>query len=400
MSLLQLPSFSGFNLNKGFVFSIIFVAFLVMSLPVGVYLVQQSQDVRSRASSGGIVETEKQSSLQAGFNLVDRGLSEEGLLRVDLRARVEEKKANFFSTKISFPPGKLEVVSIATVSAVLAGDSSSLLRPVEATSDNKNGFISFSAGYPNPGLETDSGQEINLATINFKPLQEGAAQMRVTEGSAIYASSDNSNILNLPNPTLDVSLAGFTNQVLTQKSPVSRVKTSPKKISLSLFSPEGGKNYSYYTQLPVKWKSSGVDQVDVSLYRNGSFFGRLISDIPASGEFGWEPTTSLPLIYINNKSVFYIELRGKDSEGKELLVAKGQPFSLSLDPSISTSGAALTYPGGQSEITLDIGTFSRLFSNYDRADFDDSVDLNSDGVVNDIDLWILRNIMIAGKIIQ
>ncbi len=116
---------------------------------------------------------------------------------VKVTVKNDNDAANLYAAKINFPSRMLQVVSIKK-------DGSFVTNWVERYSNNQTGQVSIIGAVPNPGYKTQG--DALLATIVFKPLQEGAVNISFGSDSVIYRNSDNKDILTAKN-NLRVSIS-------------------------------------------------------------------------------------------------------------------------------------------------------------------------------------------------
>lgn len=170
------------------------LALLIVSLQLGASLVQQRQDLRSKASGPTVSNVPETSfSIQpvdsAGSPATNYSLGQEIHMKLLVRADIDS--ANLFVAKLKFPADKLQVSRIETTAS-----ATFVKNWVENVHDNQTGTISLVGGVPSPGYQTQVGQASSLmADIVFTAKQTGTAIVTFDQGAAIYRNLDNTNIL-------------------------------------------------------------------------------------------------------------------------------------------------------------------------------------------------------------
>lgn len=373
------------DLRKKLLFGLLTLLLIGATIPVGLYLVSKPQDPRSRASEELVTVG------QTGFFLETKKTEWNGLeeIPVTIIAKSDTVEANLFVTKLAFDPSRLEVIKVASVSGTpnsIEGDYF-IKKWVEASFDNTSGTISVIGGVPITGLKTTSEKKYVVATVIFKAKKIGDAQINFMEQSAIYKNTDNLDISILKQP-ISFSITGqIEASELTKKaSPKPQIASS-----LTIISPSGGESYPYLGVIPVRWTAKDIEQISLSLYKDGAFFGRVFDFIPNPNQYDWEPKKSLSLPFINDGSSFQVELKGRAKSGEILNTLSG-PFIINLSARIASPSARII------PIPVDLRNLSVLFSAYGQSN--STSDFNSDGLVNDLDLWILKNALLAQKIIN
>lgn len=358
------------RLPKAFVLSVLAFTIMMLTLPVGVYLVGQQTDILPQA------QTPQSQIRLTGFKL-QAPPSQNGQIPISVAVSSDLDNANLFVATLRFPQEGLEVVSITPEAT---------FRWVETGFDNQTGLVTLIAYVPGPGLKTDQGKNQPFATINFKArLPDGQAKktgsykIPIDDPSAIFRNSDNLNILVAKDPH-NIEVNGL---VSTPKPTIPG--------SLTLSSPQGGEAYLYSQNIPIQWSAKGVDKVVVSAYLNGLFLGK-IGESSASGEFLWNPLKTLPAVYLRDDNTFEIEvssdnLRSKTNGPIEILVRAELP-NLVTDP----LKIAKERGDFNSDSQVNFSDLSLLLSNFSGGE--KKYDLNEDGIINGIDLWLLRELII------
>lgn len=362
------------RLPKAFVLSVLAFSILMLTLPMGVYLVQNQTNILPRA------QTPKTAPRQTGFQLFKSPIN--GYLPISLMVYSDIDSANLFVARLKFPQEKLEVLSIAPDSANF--------RWIDAKFDNEKGTISAVAGVAQPGLKTDPAKTQTLATINFKAKKEGPAQISFGEDSAIFRNSDNLNILSLKDP---LSLEIDEDLILGQSEAAPLVS---KEANLILESPKAGEVYLYNKEIPIRWSSKEASKVVLSLYLNGLLLGEIAQASASASTYLWNPMKSLPIVYVSDENSFEIEISSnfegkiiKDTAGPFEILARSNLPQVIFDPS-NLSQSSTDFNQDSKTNLLDL---SLLLSNMFLDGADKKYDLNGDGIVNGLDLWLMSEVL-------
>ncbi len=182
---------AGFSLkNKKTIIGLVAMVFLLISIPVAVFLAQQKQVFKPKASEIAPISGPEESFTLMGPYATQVGTS----LRVLVAVKSDIDAANLFAAKLKFPVDLLQVSFIET-EATNAGFISNW---VEKTFNNQTGEVSLVGGVPNPGYQTDpNNPPSTMVTIDFKTLKEGTGAIAFDADSAIYRNSDNVNVLDV-----------------------------------------------------------------------------------------------------------------------------------------------------------------------------------------------------------
>lgn len=350
------------RLPKAFVLSVLAFTIMMLTLPVGVYLVSQQTDIFPQA------QTPQNLLRPTGFKLQPQPF-QNGQVPLTVWVSSDLDSANLFIATLRFPQESLEVSSITP---------DGTFRWIETSFDNQTGHVSFIAYVPGSGLKTNPGKNQSFATINFKGKKMGSYQISIDDPSTIFRSSDNLNIL-VAKDSSNIEIISAANT--PQPSPGA---------SLTLSSPQGGEAYLYPQFIPIQISSKGVDKVDILIYLNGLFLGK-IGEASASGGFLWSPPKTLPAVYLSDDNTFEIEiasenLRSKTTGPIEILVRDKLP-NLVTDP----SKIAKERGDFNGDSQVDFSDLSLLVSNFSGGE--KKYDLNEDGIINGVDLWFLRELI-------
>lgn len=369
---------------KAFIFSVLIFSVLMLTLPLGVYLVGQRTNLKPKA------DVVKPSVVEASLSFEGRGEVNEQQIEVAIIAHSDNDRANLFSAKVIFPPDLIKVESIATNSAKLAkeGSESINLKQISSSYDNSTGEVSLLVGVAKGGLSTKIDSGLILGIVNFKIKKEGRALLTFDKSSAIYRNSDSLNIL-ATQKTLTINVA---EGALPSSTPKVSSKPNPKLPSLVLVSPKGGEAYTLNSEIPIEWEAENINTLTISLLVNDLLLGK-IADISANERsFTWKPISTLPLVYINNLNSFKVKIEAEVENGEKLVSQSLGPFSIYTKENITALDISSFDPklgDLNSDGRVNLLDISRLLAYLYREDADKKYDLNQDGVINDLDLWLL-----------
>lgn len=385
--------------SKAGVLAVVVLSLLLLGLPVGIFLVSQRTQLSPQAAVTQVVN-------EAGAGVVlESKLSSEsrgGLIPVDVYVKSPIDAVNLVDAQINFDPGLVEIEKIATDAASL-NIQPVFTKWIEANFDNKSGKISIISGMPTPGAKTGGANEdkVYLATLFLKSKGEGATVLEVSPDSQILRNTDNENVFKIGN---DLAL-NLTNPI--QESLVSPAPSaSPKKQSqeeealplVVITSPVTAANYSYFRPMSIVWSSFNTKIISsINIYVNGQLLGPVVQNLEAeTGTFEWRLQDTLALHYVQPANVFEIEVVGVSGDGKVAKALTG-PFGILGSEQVSN-----TPPNMQAfaQNQLSIEDVSRALSNYLTSPLKDaSLDLNKDGVINELDLFLIRqNLLLRGII--
>ncbi len=214
---------------------IVGVIVLIVGVAVGVFLVQQQQNLRSKASAIDPSTTQNSLYLEAPSNITGTTVGE--AFSVKVYARTDFVESNLFLAKLSFPTEVVEVESIDYTNSFIQSW-------VEQFYDNSTGEISLVGGMFDPGYKTSpqTGGAL-IATINFKSKTTQATQanflINFSADSAIYSNSDNQDIkptttgaqiaLGIPSSPVPTPIASVEPSPVA--SPVASASPSPSPIA-------------------------------------------------------------------------------------------------------------------------------------------------------------------------
>jgi len=367
-------------------FAVALISLMLLALPLGVFLVNEQTQTRSQA---GLNLREPETSLSF------KTRTEPGdLLQVDIYIKSDIEAVNLADVKVNFEPDILEVVKVATSSASFSDKKTQpfAAKWLEADFDNSAGTVSLISGTPGSGIKTDpqEGTEAILATVTFRPKITSNTKLSFNQNSALYSREGNVNILkNMPE--VGVSVEESTMTVF----PSVPLNTS-SKLSLQLNTPVLGNNYYYFNPLDITWSGTEIESVlAINLYLNGSQLGPVAQNIANSGKYTWIPDQTVMIPYLQTDNSFQIEVIARDKEGRQVSQMSGQ-FGLTTQQSEVTQGSNFTI-----NRELSMRDASKILSGYNIKPLSDqTLDLNQDGVINDLDFYLMRADMLRKNIIK
>jgi hypothetical protein len=381
--------------SKVAIFGIVVLSLLLLAIPGGIYLVSQDTQFAPQAAI-----TEKLPEVVTGIFLESKLSleSQGGVIPVDIYLKSPLDSVNLVNAQISFNPGLLSVDKIATGSANPATPAV-FSKWFEAGFDNTSGQVSIISGLPNPGIKTggSSDDKIYLATVFLKPKNSGTAVLQISQDSQILRNTDNVNIfktgndlaLNLPAAISEATSAGrISPKVKSQSEPL-----------IVLTSPQPALNYSYFKALDVVWSSFNVEIISaINLYLNGELLGSLGQNLKSdTGKFQWQPKDTLALHYIQPVNTYEIELIGLSKDGTTIKTTSGPFGILGIEEVSGIAPNVETFSKNQLTIT----DASRSLTNFLVSPLkDSSLDLNKDGLINDLDLFLIRQNLLGRGVIK
>jgi hypothetical protein len=407
-----------------FILSLVSIFIMVLAIPVGVYLVGQRTHFWPQADT----PVQKIEVGETGFTVrnLPNQASDSAKLTVQVLARSDNDAANLFATRVNFPAEKLEVESIATSSATPSLEKDLAKKWIEADFNNQTGELNLIAGVPNPGVKTDPKVSYSLATIVFKVKVGGSATFHLDPDSAIFNNENNKKLeitkndltVDLPNqPVVCQSRPACLDSRPSCKiaepvegwcpkpspTPSSRfVKFVTQPATLSLIAPLGGETISFNNFSQIRWNAQGLDKnanLSINLILNGQKLGRIASPSASLGQYTWKPSDVLLPALLTPTNTFGVEIETQAQNGQILQDQSKGPFVITLkDASLEASQAAnLAQRGGDANNDGVIGLtdLSIILSSYGKtSNVDLGVDLNGDGVVNDVDLYLFKGVLL------
>lgn len=374
------------------IIGIIFLSFLILSVPLGVFLANQKTNFLPQASKGNpnIPESSLTLSTENGPVNIDQ------LFKVNINLKSGLDEANLVSANINFSNDSLKMVRIER-------DSTFAKQWVSYSFDNISGTVYLIAGAPNPGVKTTGNiSSFTLASLIFKAKKPSLANITINgQTSAILRNSDNKNILQKTNI--------LTINVNDKNGNPSSIPDIPEKsTTFNVMTPVGGKVYSYYQPVKISWDPATINRViAVSLYLNGENFGRITSNLdPKDNFYEWNPAQTILLPYITSKNTFQVGVTAITRDGRIIIGFNDGPFGISASTgflSTATSSAVINNEKADlnSDNKVDIYDISILLSNFNTNNpKNPKADLNRDGKIGEIDLFLMRKLMVAQGLIK
>jgi hypothetical protein len=137
----------------------------------------------------------------------------------------------------------------------------------------------------------------------------------------------------------------------------------------------------------------------VDILINGKKLGQIASASASLGRLSWKPSDFILPTFLAPTNTYQIELNGYTVSGQTINNKSKGPFAIiNQDVNLEASQAAnLAQRGGDGnkDGQVDLTDLSILLSSFGKKDnLDLGVDLNGDGVVNDVDLFLFRNVLL------
>jgi len=368
---------------------VVALSLLLLGIPIGIFLVSRPTQLAPQAAV-----TERLPEVMNGIFLESKLSSGDGIIPVDVYIKSPVDQINLVSAQFRFDPELVSIDKIATGSADTKAPSI-FSKWIEVSFDNSKGSASVISGLPTPGLKTGSpnDEKIYLATMHLRSKRTGTTILQVTPESQILRNSDNQNIFRTGN-----DLALNMSKTVSDSFPAASPNSSDEESLIVLTSPASATNYSYFKPLEITWSSFNVETISqINLLVNGELLGPISQNLMATeARFKWQPDESLALPYVQLTNTFQIEILGISKDGVVSRVLSG-PFGI-----VGTGEANGSPPSLESfsQNQLSVSDASRGLSNYLILPIKDkSVDLNKDEVVNELDLYLIRqNLLMRGVI--
>lgn len=368
------------------------LSLMVLSIPVGLFLVQQRTQIAPQAA----VATPQPEAATGIF--LESKLSPEakgGIIPVDVYIKSAVDSINLVEARLQFDPDLLEIEKIATSAAEL-GKPIIFNKWLEVKSDNLTGEAVIIAGLPNPGIMTQGQPEekVYLATLHLRPKSAGSAVLQPTSDSGIFRNSDNQNIFQTGSD-LVLNLIGPVGDT----SPDRISKTGNNEPLIVITGPVTASNYSYFKPVDINWSSFNVDRIaQINLLINGEVFGPIAQNLEANlGQFFWQPQDSLPVAYIQLANTYQIEITGVSKNGEVTKTSTGPFGILGLEEVTGSTPNWETFSQNQ----LSINDASRLLSGYLVLPLQEkALDFNRDDVINELDFFLLRQNLVGRGVIK
>lgn len=370
---------------------IIVLSLMVLAIPLGIFLVSQRTQLEPQAAV-----SEPAPELSTGIILQSK-LSPEnkkGIIPVDVYVKSSFDAVNLVDVSLKFDPSFLAVDKIATGAAEFE-ENKIFNKWLEVKTDNNLGNVSIIAGLPSPGIKTLPGEgKAYLGTLYLRSKQAGTTVLQVESRSRILRNSDNQNIFSTGS---DLVLQLFGR--IEESSPAASLKSTNNKPVLVITNPVSAANYSYFKPIDIIWSAFNVENISqINLFVNGELFGPVAQNLDSDlGKLTWNPQDSLALPYIQSANFFSIETVGSAKNKEETRSITG-PFGIVAQEQVS--GAP---PNAEvfdvNPLTVDDA--SRLLSNYLVLPLkENSLDLNKDGIINELDFFLLKQNMLGRGVIK
>ncbi len=371
-----------------FLLSLLTLFIMLGALPVGVYLVGQRtavlpQAAPARVERPGVVSFSLEKDLSATTS---------AQIAVNLLIHSDEQAANLFATRVSFPSQYLELIKVATSSASLSA------KWIETKVDNQTGNIDLIAGIPSPGIKTDPDQRYVLTQLVFNMKSPGVATFHLDPDSTIFANLTNQPLIVRKND-LTFELPNI-NVLLSSPSPKPKfVPFKTQVATLNLITPNGGETIGFNTSSNINWNAENLNQVAVNLLINGQKLGQIASVSASLGKLNWKPADFILPTFLTPINTYRIELNGIGNNGEQLSAKSEGPFAVvNQEINLAASQSAnLASRGGDAnkDGKVDLTDLSILLSSFGKKDnLDLGVDLNGDGAVNEVDLWLFKGVIL------
>lgn len=380
--------------SKKKVFLIAVFSFLLLSLPVSVYLVQQQQQLASKASNEEVVPLEKSISLITPTQSIGQGQ----LFPVDIVIRSDNQSVNMASVKITFNPSKVKVAELLTNNAQTQNKVFFGKYWLSKGYDNDKGEITLISGAPKPGIQTKpGGQTFLLAQIRFLTISEGQADLTITPETTLFSNTDGSKLDLLKNNLTvsiqkDAALPGSGSEGGYKGSIASRFSemqpSSAIKEQIIELSPRAGEVFFYFRPLDLKWSGEADKIKSLILYLNGEPYGVIAENLPNNGSYTWIPSLSIPLPMVIPENTYSFQIVSLTKNNQENKSTATMPFGIISDPN-----GKITPPDFQPKTaeTLTIDSASEILSRWgEKLTQDSALDINNDWVINYLDWYLLR----------
>lgn len=273
----QSTSTAGFKFDKKTVIGLIGLLVLLSAIPIGVYLSQQRQIFKPKASEVNInagpetsftLDINKPSPIQIGDEI-----------KISISAKSDLFTANLFAAKLHFPQDLIQVKKIE-----VAPEGGFVKNWTETTFDNSNGTVSVVGGIPDPGYQSIfdpanglAYQGALMADVVFTAIATGSATISFDPESAIYQNSDNTNILNTKRDT-NFQIKNDVNKINISTSCSGTILNT--SVSGDIFSPSD-RNFGLWSTLTDgKTGQSMIYEFDGN---QGSATIHIAANFPATG---------------------------------------------------------------------------------------------------------------------
>lgn len=388
---MEIPSLPGTysHIPKKLIYPVVIVLFLIF-LPLLIYHFLPQQPFTHSFS------IDKQTSkmdpeVKFSFSTLNNNL-ENSDLTVDIKATGTLSQINLADLKLNFGPS-FEVVSVVTPSG------QAISKRLEYFKIENQSSLNILVGFLNPVVEEnlEMSESVVLATVGLKVKNPNLAlemqEFTFLDTSSVYASTSNKSI-EWSSDVLKLDLKDLK-PIKNNKQPA--LITYPTYTKDTFFTtPQGGQVYSYFDPLDISWEGS-YKRVDLALYIDGQYSAKLtpVGGITQINSFKWEPSRTIPLSLAKGENYFQIEFTAED-KAKKVYKYLSNPVALSLEKGQnkieSDKDIQIDFNDDSKVNSEDISLF---LSNFGLSKLNNPrVDLNGDGVVNGVDIWILKTKLI------
>jgi hypothetical protein len=383
LAFLHFPRVSFKVILSGLIFVI-----LLAGLAGGFYLIKNPTnflpraDIKSEVPTTDMVLTTPHTTVPLG-----------DVFPVDIVIRSDIDSANLFVAKLKYSDS-LKVVRILT-SKAQAEDSNDYFIQKWIKLDIKNtlGETDIVGGVISPGILTNlqDQKKMILARVFFEAEKPGTTTISQNV-SGIYRNADNLNIFK-QGKALTINVDNHDSTL----KPNKEIPAEPSQENFTpLQFPKGGEIINYKDPIKITWEKE-ITEVTVSILINDKLLGNVITGMPKGASFIFYPTTKIPLAFLSKRNTFQFKVSGKTDDGQVITYLNSQPFEFSLSPQDSSigssSGALDLLKEFQSSPNIDLTTLSLLLTSFNSDQNLEKVDFNKDGYVNELDLWILKNLI-------
>lgn len=388
--------------SKKRVFFIAVFSFLLLSLPVGVYLVQQQQQISSRAANENLPIEQRSISLTTANLNVGEGQ----IVPVNIQVRSDNQTVTMAEVTIQFNPSKVKVIELITNPAQNQNNVFFGKYWLSKGYDNDQGKITLIVGSPQPGVKTTPGdQGLLLAQVRFLTIGEGEADITLAEETYLYSTENTESVPDKNNLTFIIqkeaalpgsgATDGYQGSILSRFSELQ--PSSSIKNPLIQTSPEAGEVFFYFRPVEITWNGDADTIKSLILYLNGEPFGVIAENLANNGSYTWTPSLSIPLPMIVPENTYSFQIVGQTKDNNETKSEGNIPFGIISDPN-----GKITIPAFQPKnpASLAVESGAKILSRWgEKLASDDELDLNNDLVINYLDWYLLRKALFVKDLV-
>lgn len=390
--------------SKKKIFFVAVFSFLLLAMPVTVFLVQQQQQLSSQASQEQQVESITGISLSTQSQ--DVGINQE--VPVDILVRSDSQRINLASVKIQFNPSVVKIKELITNTSQSGGKVFFGKYWLSKGYDNSKGEISLVSGSARPGIKTvPGGQPHLLAQVRFVTLTPGNADISIMPESSLL-SNDSNNPVEAEKNSLSLTVStGASLPRSGDASPSAQIfqnrysemqPSSQNPNQIVVTRPKQGEVFFYFRPVEIAWNISSEAVKSIVLFLNGEPFGMIAENLQAANNFSWTPSQSIPLVMIVPENTYTLQITTRSRDGKDNVSAESEPFGLISNPSGKTVASGNTTAKGSGD--LGVNDSSRILSRWGEVlNTDDPLDLNGDLAVNYLDWYLLRKALFVKDLV-